>query len=367
MKKVKVYGAGSIGNHLSYASRQMGWRVDLCDINKDALERAKNEIYPSRYGKWDDSIGLYGCDEISDGNYDLVVVGTPPDSHMTVARSAIKQGAKTLLVEKPLCTPDLKGAQQLFEEANEAGCTVFVGYDHAVGKSATRMVDYLMSSDVGEIQTLDVEFREHWGGIFKAHPWLNGPNDTYLGYWKRGGGACGEHSHAINLWQRLAHQAGKGRVVEVSSAMEYVRDGVIDYDSICLLHLVTEDGFVGRVVQDVVTRPTRKWARAQCENGYVEWYCGNKPGLDTVECGLNTGEVTTSEFTKTRPSDFIQELKHIESILDTGAHRDSPISLARGLDTMLVIAAAHLSAQKKCSVKIDYSAGYKIDALSLAK
>ena len=47
---------------------------------------------------------------------------------------------------------------------------------------------------MGKLQTLDVEFREYWGGIFEAHPWLNGPQDSYLGFWKRGGGAWGTFS-----------------------------------------------------------------------------------------------------------------------------------------------------------------------------
>ena len=41
MRKVKVYGAGSIGNHLAQASRRMGWSVDICDIDNDALDRTK--------------------------------------------------------------------------------------------------------------------------------------------------------------------------------------------------------------------------------------------------------------------------------------------------------------------------------------
>ena len=45
LRKVKVYGAGSIGNHLAQASRRMGWSVDICDIDNDALDRTKNEIY----------------------------------------------------------------------------------------------------------------------------------------------------------------------------------------------------------------------------------------------------------------------------------------------------------------------------------
>ena len=68
------------------------------------------------------------------------------------------------------------------------------------------------------VETIDVEFREHWGGIFAAHPWLEGPQDSYLGFWDRGGGASGEHSHAINLWQFFASQLGKGRIIEVSAA-----------------------------------------------------------------------------------------------------------------------------------------------------
>jgi len=106
--KVKIFGAGSIGNHLTQAARRMGWSVDICDIDPEALKRTKNDIYPDRYGEWDDEIGLYNCDNVPVGGYDLIVIGTPPDSHMKLARSAIKEGAKAVLVEKPLCTPDLR-------------------------------------------------------------------------------------------------------------------------------------------------------------------------------------------------------------------------------------------------------------------
>jgi predicted dehydrogenase len=367
MKRVKIYGAGSIGNHMAQASRSMGWSVDICDIDKDALKRTKEEIYPLRYGQWDEEIGLFHCDDVPVGGYDIIIIGTPPDSHMSLARLAVKEGAKTVLVEKPLCTPDLSGAQELYEEAAEANCAVFVGYDHAIAKSSLRMAKYIKDNAVGNTNTLDVEFREYWGGIFMAHPWLDGPSDTYLGYWQKGGGACGEHSHAINLWQSFAHEAGVGRIVEVSSAMEYVRDGVVDYDSICLLQVRTEKGMIGRVVQDVVTQPTRKWARAQCDNGFVEWYCGRKPGTDTVVCGTNDGEISTTDISKTRPDDFIQEMRHIESVLENKSNMSSPISLERGLETMLVIAASHLSELEKCPVRIDYNKGYVPEALTLLK
>ena len=140
--KVKIHGAGSIGNHLAQASRRMGWSVDICDVDNKALERTKNNIYPSRYGEWDNSIGLYHSKEVPTGGYDFIFIGTPPDSHIDLARLAVKEKAKVILIEKPLCTPDLKGAQELLNEANAANCMVFVGYDHAIGESAVQMSSF---------------------------------------------------------------------------------------------------------------------------------------------------------------------------------------------------------------------------------
>lgn len=363
--KVKVYGAGSIGNHLSNASRAMGWSVDLCDLDQAALERTKHEIYPQRYGAWDEAINLYLNDAAPKGGYDLIFVGTPPDSHMSLALKAIEEGPLAVLVEKPLCGPGLEGAQELLDAAKAKNVQVFVGYDHVVGAASMEASAKPGNIGIGNIESIDVEFREHWGGIFAAHPWLNGPQDSYLGYWKRGGGASGEHSHAINLWQHFAHSAGVGRIVEVSAMLDFVNDGTLDYDKLCVLNVVTESGMIGRVVQDVVTNPPRKWGRIQGVDGYVEWQCGAKPGVDRVSWKTGAQDVEVFDVEKTRPQDFIMELTHIKDVLE-GKIQTSPISLERGLDTMLVVAAAHLSAAHKRTVRIDYSQGYTPAALKLA-
>lgn len=358
---VKVLGAGSIGNHMAHAARTLGWRVDLCDVSGDALDRARGQIYPGRYGAWDEAIGLHIVDDAPRGEHDLIIVGTPPDIHMGLAIAALDEQPRALLIEKPLCGPGLERAQELADKARNAGAGVFCGYDHVVGDAATKVAAIAVSNVVGPIETIDVEFREHWGGIFAAHPWLDGPGDSYLGYWRRGGGASGEHSHAINLWQFLAHKIGAGRVVKVSAALDYVNDGTVDYDRLCLMTLETESGLVGRVVQDVVTRPTRKWARIQGRDGYVEWHCGHEPGRDVVLEGNETGETERHGFEKTRPDDFILELLHIRDSL--AADESSPIRLARGLETMLVVAAAHRSAALQRTIRIDYAEGWTPDAL----
>ncbi len=364
MYKVKVYGAGSIGNHLSQASRSLGWDVDLCDIDPEALARTKNEIYPSRYGEWDEGINLMLADDAPKGGYDLIFIGTPPDSHNSLALDAVREKPKAVLIEKPLCTPDLAQAQELFELANEMQVPVFTGYDHVVGVASDKVGELVDSKVTGKVQTLDVEFREHWGGIFGAHPWLSGPEDTYLGYWKKGGGASGEHSHAANLWQHFAHKVGAGRITEVSAMLDYVNDGTVDYDQLCIMNVKTEGGLTGRIVQDVVTAPPRKWARIQGEEGFIEWQCGYKPGCDAVIEKAQDSDPQEHLFTKTRPDDFIKELRHIDAALNSDSAA-SPISMERGLDTMLVVAAVHKSHNSGQTVHIDYSAGYTPDALKL--
>jgi predicted dehydrogenase len=361
--KVKVLGAGSIGNHLSNAARALGWSVDLCDIDPKALERARTQIYPSRYGKWDDSIRLFDSAQAPRGGHDLIFIGTPPHVHMPLALEALAESPKALLIEKPLCGPDLTGAAELEERARRAGVAVFVGYDHVVGRATRLATELTANRDLGDLMTLDVEFREHWGGIFNAHPWLAGPWESYLGFWKRGGGASGEHSHAANLWQHFAHVTGAGRVIEVQAMLDMVKDERVDYDRLCVMHLRTERGLIGRCVQDVVTQPPRKWARLQYANGSIDWQCGREPGVDAVTATLPGRVAVESKVAKSRPDDFIEELRHIERALASDPAA-SPISLMRGLDTMLVVAAAHLSHQTGRRVSIDYSRGYTAEALS---
>ncbi len=362
MYSVKIFGAGSIGNHLAHASRSLGWNVTLCDLDPAALDRAKSMIYPTRYGKWDNAIKLCLVNEAPKGDFDLILIGTPPDSHLPLALMALEEKPKAILVEKPLCPPNLENAEKLQSLVTESGTLVFVGYDHVVGKGAQET--FHTSQQLKNIETIDVEFREHWGGIFAAHPWLSGPQDSYLGFWNRGGGASGEHSHAINLWHFFSLGLGKGRIIEVSALLDYVKTDGVDYDKLCILSLKTEDGLIGRVVQDVVTSPPRKWARIQGEDGYVELRMGYQPGVDKVSWKIGQEDYQFRTIQKTRPDDFILELEHIDSAIKSQDNR-SVLCLERGLETMLVVAAAHLSSAKKRVVRLNYQKGYSPDALEL--
>lgn len=364
MFKVKIYGAGSIGNHLSYACRNMGWDVLICDVDSEALNRTKNDIYPSRYGKWDSQIQLTTIESLPDEEFDVVIIGTPPDTHMGIALDIIKnEPPKVMLIEKPLCKPDLAHCQELLETSNTAGTKVLVGYNHTTAQNTKMAQELLKSGVTGEPLAINVRWLEYWGGIFAAHPWLNGPQDSYLGFSERGGGACGEHSHAINIWQHFAHLLGKGRIVEVSSMMDMVDDEKTRYDRICQLNVKTEKGLVGSIIQDVITEPSVKTLRIQGEKGFIEWFVNHDKKHDAVYYSDTGGQIQENLIAKTRPDDFKGEIEHVGDIL-AGNTNNCPISLSRGLDTMMIIAAAMKSQQLNQTVHIDYNAGYCVDSIS---
>jgi predicted dehydrogenase len=362
MRRIKIYGAGSIGNHLAHASRRMGWDVVVCDVSQAALDRMRAQIYPSRYGRWDPAIRLTLNDAAPRGGFDHIFIGTPPEHHLTLALAALDEAPATVIVEKPVCPPSLAHAQELWTAPGRRTTRIYVGYDHVVGKASERAAEMVCAGEIGEVQTLDVEFREHWGGIFAAHPWLDGPEDSYLGFWELGGGASGEHSHAVNLWQHFAHAVGGGRVHEVDARLRYAEEGRARYDDICALHLRTERDLLGRVVQDVVTRPHRKWARIQGTTGAVEWICNYDATGDAVVLQRPGQAAAIEPVPKTRPDDFVRELEHIEADLNR-PEGGSPLRLERGLDTMLVVAAAHFGEREGTRVRLDYSRGYTPDAL----
>lgn len=345
---VKIIGAGSIGNHLTQAARRMGWDVTVVDADQKALDRMKNDIYPVRYGAWDPDIKQCLSGDEPKGGYDLIMIGTPPHVRTKIALEVLKEKPRVLFLEKPLTFPFDPNLPKLLSALKKQPATIgLVGYDHAVAASIDRVTELLKSGVIGKSITLDVEFREHWQGIFKAHPWLAGPQDSYLGYWKMGGGASGEHSHALHLWQYLARVAGLGAWKRVGSVLKVEKNGKAEYDSLAAFLFETDKGMIGRVIQDVVTLPTRKWVRVQGTEGFIEWICNGHTTGDIVRFAGKDSEVHEEIFPKKRPDDFYAEMIHINDILQKKVRpSDSPLALSGGIGVMRVLETAWKSGKK---------------------
>ncbi len=363
--KVKIFGAGSIGNHLAHAARSKGWNVTLADVDPAALKRTRESIFPSRYGKWDEEIILKDSAAAMNDRADIVFIGTPPDSHINLAHEILDASQpKVLMIEKPLCGPDLNGCEALWHRALRMNVFIGVGYNHSVGRN-TILAEQALANGIGRISTISARTREHWGGIFSAHPWLSGPEASYLGFYRRGGGAAGEHSHAIHIWQHFAHIVSAGKVADVSATLDIGSERGTEYDRLCLLALRTTEGLVGDVIQDVVTMPPEKMLRVQGSEGYLQWHVNYQPNFDAVVVGKNSVAATVEPvlIPKTRADDFRMEVDHLESVLEDRI-QSSPMSLERGLDTMMVIAAAFKSHYLGRRVSINWKSGYRVDSLN---
>jgi predicted dehydrogenase len=348
-KKVKIFGAGSIGNHLTNAAINLGFSVDVFDNDPEALKRMRNDIYISRYEKWDNNIQLFDIDHGNNKDYDLICIGTPPDTHLDILLEVLVNYKGKILIEKPLCEPTKQAIKKLKKISKERAENIYVGYNHVVSK-ASRVVEDIINNDIGEILNIDVEFREHWGGIFRAHPWLSGPEESYLGQTLSGGGSSGEHSHALNLWQHFSRLGKLGSVNKVFAKFDTVRRTKLDYDSKSYFILETDKGFTGSVTQDVNTTPSRKIIKIQGSKMYLEWTCNKKDNDDSVYTCTSNGKENFIKIQKNRPDDFIIELEHI--IGNKSDLIKSPINLEHGLNTMKVLVAANASNQSSKVVEL---------------
>jgi predicted dehydrogenase len=351
--RAKIVGAGSIGNHLARALRTHAVDVDLVDTDPAALARARDEIYPSRYGAWDPAIGLHLAADAPRGGYDLIVIGTPPDTHLALASEAVEEGCRALLVEKPLTTPDLAGLDAFVASVASSSTRAFVGYTHGVADATTAFLERIATGVIGEVLSIDTETREHWGGILRAHPWLAGPEASYLGSWRRGGGALGEHSHGLHLWQQIARSVGAGEVARVSATMDLRTVGGVEHDRIALLDLEADSGVIGRCVQDVITQPPAKGARVTGSEGVIELRFERDRERDVVVTTRHDAGPVVEEFPTTRVDDFGREVDHVLRVL--ASEGPSPLDLEHGVATMRVIAAAFTAADEGRAMEVTHA------------
>lgn len=351
MIAVKVVGAGSIGNHLAHGCREQGWSVTIVDHDPKALQRARETIYPSRYGEWDDAITLSAPSEVESRYFDIVIVGTPPASHLTVATAELSGNPpKILLIEKPLSHPEPEAIRQFLALTKTSTTRVLVGYNHRMKENTQKFLEIAQDPALGKLTGLKSHMLESWDGILNAHFWMNSEKDSYLAFTEKGGGALLEHSHALNLFLHFAHYLGQGPVTSVNASIDWVQHESGQYDKDSRLTLTLRSGVIGEVRQDLHTWPATKEAIAVFEHGSVVWEMADSE--DKVSILTPDGsEKTTWTFPKIRPDDFRGEISHLGDLLqDPGM--ESPLDLNHGVEVLEVAVAAFESSRSDTAVSI---------------
>ena len=203
-KNILIFGAGSIGNHMAFASRKLKLNVDITDTSESALNRMKSQIFIKRYGAWDPNINLIPLNNVFKIKklYDLIIVGTPPNTHFQIYKKVSKKLIfKNILIEKPLTNYLSKNYKNFNDDKNR----IFCGYNHSLSLAFEYYLK-ILKKNKNDINKIHIEWKEGWKGILNAHPWLKNEFDSYLGNIKEGGGALQEHSHGLHLLILLLKQ-----------------------------------------------------------------------------------------------------------------------------------------------------------------
>ena len=333
--KARIFGAGSIGNHLSNALRKLNYAVEVIDIDKNALIRMKEDIYPTRYGSWDENIELK--QQPSENIVDLEIIGTPPDTHAEILIQRINQNkSRYWLVEKPFTTPSKKEISELENIIKAQKDNIFVGYNHSISPAFLELISDLESSE--EPTKISCSWTEHWGGIFNAHPWLNGPNDSYLGFKNRGGGALMEHSHGLHLLI-LLFDIYKLEIKNINSTI--LMDKSLNYDKKTYLSFEFKESEIPSFyTTDVITNEVNKSLNIETKNEAYTVIFGSENGNYDTYIKKNNFIEITKKYKKNRADDFIQEMKLIDNFLKNDSNSDitKNISCELGLKVASVCA-----------------------------
>jgi hypothetical protein len=334
---ILIFGAGSIGNHMAYASRQLNLNVDVTDISFKALKRMKDQIFFQRYGKWDPKINLVSIKEIYKQNkqYNLIIIGTPPNTHFQIFKKVSKKMKyKNILIEKPIINFNSKN----YKKFNDSKSRVFCGYNHSLSSAFQYYYKILkkLKKNKKKINRIHVEWKEGWAGILKAHPWLKNEFQSYLGNLKEGGGALQEHSHGLHLLL-LIMNLYKINLNKKNMNFFSIKNKKKNkyYDCYTNLTSIYKNTFI-KYETDLISKNPRKSLVIDINNKKLIIIFNYKKNIDAVIIKTNEKITLKKFFKKDRSTEFQKEINHIIK-LNKLNYASSPIHFKNGVNVIKII------------------------------
>lgn len=332
-KKIFIFGAGSIGNHMANANLRLKNQVSVTDIDYKSLIRMKNKIFPSRYGKWNSSINLIDYNEaFKKRKFDLIIIGTPPTTHLPLIKKLYSSQIQfdKVLIEKPLSS--FKENNVFLKKFNKKD--IFIGYNHSVSISFSYFLREI-KKEKQKINNIFINWKEGFEGILKAHKWLKNEYNNYLGYSKLGGGAIQEHSHGLHLAIVILNEIGVSKY-QLKFYKQFAENNPKLYDNLALV-LFNSKKMNLKLDIDLITFPSEKNIIAEFNDKKIIWIHNYKKNHDGVKIIYKNSKEKIKLFKKTRSSEFENEIKYIFESKTKKNYHNSRLNILYGIKVMHII------------------------------
>lgn len=337
-KKIKIYGAGSIGNHLAYSSLFLKNSVEVVDKDPLALRRMKYEIYPSRYKRWNNKIKLTELKYDNNFSHDYYFIGTPPDTRIKLLKKILKYNhkPKAILIEKPISVAKSKNIKDLKKVLNKLiskKIKIYCGYNHSVSKSFTYFLNEISKRKKDKILSIESNWNETTDGILSAHSWLKNIYASYLGSYIHGGGSIHEHSHGLHLFLFILNFLKLNQGSNYKKLQFYKSSNNYKHDYLTNLQFIGKNNIVYKINTDFYTSPSQKNIKIQYKNFRLEIHFSTINNQDEIHFYYDN-KISRKIFKKTRKEDFTFEIKHILDIKTNKQYLNSPLNYKNGLNVV---------------------------------
>lgn len=332
---VLIVGAGSIGAHLARSSSKRGWGVEVVDISPEAVSRFSQDLYPTRYGVIPSHIQV-GEPALAEGKtYDLVFIGTPPDSHAQVLEQYVSQAGRAISIQKPITTyrkSEISRVERIVKEHDHL--EFLSGFTHRVSSTVRILRELFRPISAGQRIEMEVNWLESWDGILKAHPWLASPADSYLGHFKRGGGALFEHSHGLDLGLSLMQEFTGSAISGIEGESSIIEENSALYDQSVTVFVDYINGSTLRVRHDVATWPAEKSIKVNAGGWQGKVVISNPESLQ-ISCPSGQVDISAN-VNKFREEDFDAELREVALVMASRRNAAHDLNLASAIITSKV-------------------------------
>lgn len=250
--KLIVVGCGSIGErHIRNLKSFLEGSIMACDLDKKRLAYIEKKY------------GVKVCtnyDEALSEGADCVLVCTPTNTHVELAKKALAAGCH-VFIEKPLSNK-LNGVDELIRLGKEKNKIIFIGFNLRFDKCLRKIKEWLDAGKIGKI----VSVRAHFGYSFLRRKVGRDYREDYAGRKAMGGGVILDAIHEIDYLMWLI-----GEVDEVFCYSGKLSPLDIDVEDLAEVLLKFRNGAIGSIHLDFIQLPYCRSCRIIGYDGTIEW------------------------------------------------------------------------------------------------